>query len=139
MMRFISLPSESCCAQKCHGHGSTRDEAQDLAGRLVGYLYLGLADNIVTLPKARVDAAIVRFYQREHDMHLRIFVNSPTELEMAVIDGQLGMAIGIQPMLTGCGGLSHTLFMGWVWYHCCLWAFVARTILRFDFILSAEY
>lgn len=70
-----------------------RDEAQDLAGRLVGDLYLGLADNIATLPSARIDAAIARFYQREHDMHLHIFVNSPTELELAVIDGQLDLAI----------------------------------------------
>ena len=70
-----------------------RDEAQDLSGRLVGDLYLGLADNIATLPTARIDAAIARFYQREHDMHLHIFVNSPTELELAVIDGQLDMAI----------------------------------------------
>nr|WP_315412726.1 LysR family transcriptional regulator [uncultured Pseudomonas sp.] len=70
-----------------------RDEAQDLAERLVGDLYLGLADNIATLPTARIDAAIARFYAREHDMHLHIFVNSPTELELAVIDGQLDMAI----------------------------------------------
>jgi DNA-binding transcriptional LysR family regulator len=70
-----------------------RDEAQDLSGRLVGDLYLGLADNIATLPTAHIDAAIARFYQREHDMHLHIFVNSPTELELAVIDGQLDVAI----------------------------------------------
>lgn len=70
-----------------------RDEAQELSGRLVGDLYLGLADNIATLPAARIDAAIARFYQREHDMHLHIFVNSPTELELAVIDGQLDLAI----------------------------------------------
>lgn len=70
-----------------------RDQAQHLSGRLVGDLYLGLADNIATLPTARIDAAIARFYQREHDMHLHIFVNSPTELELAVIDGQLDMAI----------------------------------------------
>jgi len=70
-----------------------RDEAQDLAGRLVGDLHVGLADNIATLPTARIDAAIGRFYQREHDMHLHIFVNSPTELELAVIDGQLDLAI----------------------------------------------
>lgn len=70
-----------------------RDEAQELSGRLVGDLYIGLADNIATLPAARIDAAIARFYQREHDMHLHIFVNSPTELELAVIDGQLDLAI----------------------------------------------
>ncbi|WP_420232489.1 LysR family transcriptional regulator [Pseudomonas sp. ABY48] len=70
-----------------------RNEAQDLSGRLVGDLYLGLADNIATLPTARIHAAIARFYQREHDVHLHISVNSPTELEMAVIDGHLDMAI----------------------------------------------
>jgi DNA-binding transcriptional LysR family regulator len=70
-----------------------RDEAQELTGRLVGNLYLGLADNIATLPSAHIDAAIARFHQREHDTHLHIFVNSPTELELAVIDGQLDMAV----------------------------------------------
>lgn len=70
-----------------------RDQAQELTGRLVGNLYLGLADNIATLPTAHIDAAIKRFHQREHDTHLHIFVNSPTELELAVIDGQLDMAV----------------------------------------------
>jgi DNA-binding transcriptional LysR family regulator len=70
-----------------------RDEAQGLSGRLVGDLYLGVADNIATLPTARIDAAIARFYQREPDTHLHIHVNSPTELERAVIDGQLDMAV----------------------------------------------
>nr|BFD42211.1 LysR family transcriptional regulator [Pseudomonas sp. FFPRI_1] len=70
-----------------------QSEAQELSGRLVGDLYLGLADNIATLPAARIDAAIARFYQREHDVHLHVFINSPTELERAVIDGQLDMAI----------------------------------------------
>lgn len=70
-----------------------RDQAQNLSGRLVGDLYLGLADNIATLSTARIDAAIARFYQRDHDMQLHIFVNSPTELEMAVIDGHLDLAI----------------------------------------------
>jgi LysR family transcriptional regulator, transcriptional activator for bauABCD operon len=70
-----------------------RDEAQALSGRLVGDLYLGLADNIATLPAARIDAAIARFYRRDHDLHLHVFVNSPTELEREVIDGQLDLAI----------------------------------------------
>ncbi len=70
-----------------------RDEAQGLSARLVGDLYLGLADNIATLPAAHIDAAIARFYRREHDMRLHIVVNSPTELELAVIDGQLDMAV----------------------------------------------
>ncbi|WP_337153277.1 LysR family transcriptional regulator [Pseudomonas protegens] len=70
-----------------------KSEAQELSGRLVGDLYLGLADNIATLPAARIDAAIARFYRREHDLHLHVFINSPTELERAVIDGQLDLAI----------------------------------------------
>ncbi|MGE8153155.1 LysR family transcriptional regulator [Pseudomonas vancouverensis] len=70
-----------------------RNDAQSLAGRLVGDVYLGLADNIATLPRAHIDAAINRFYQREHDVHLHVFVNSPIELELAVIDGQLDLAV----------------------------------------------
>ncbi|OOV92912.1 LysR family transcriptional regulator [Pseudomonas sp. MF4836] len=70
-----------------------RNEAQELSGRLVGDLYLGLADNIATLPAAHIDAAIARFYRRDQDVHLHVFVNSPTELELAVIDGQLDLAI----------------------------------------------
>ncbi|MEP9315839.1 LysR family transcriptional regulator [Pseudomonas sp. LABIM340] len=73
--------------------GLFRDQAQALSGQLVGELYLGLADNVTTLPQARFDETLAAFHGREHDVQLNLYVNSPTELELAVIDGQLDLAI----------------------------------------------
>lgn len=73
--------------------GLFRDQAQALSGSLVGELYLGLADNVATLPDARFGEALAAFHQRDQDVQLNLFVNSPTELELAVIDGQLDLAI----------------------------------------------
>ncbi len=73
--------------------GLFRDQAQALSGSLVGELYIGLADNVVTLPAARFDETLARFQQRDQDVHINVFVNSPNELELAVIDGQLDLAI----------------------------------------------
>lgn len=73
--------------------GLFRDEAQALSGNLVGDLYVGLADNVATLPDARFGEALARFHQREQDVQLNLYVNSPTELELAVIDGQLDIAV----------------------------------------------
>lgn len=70
-----------------------KEEAQSLSGQLTGDVYVGLADNIVTLASAHIDDAIARFYQRNHSAKLHIFVNSPAELEVAVIDRQLDVAI----------------------------------------------
>lgn len=73
--------------------GLFRDQAQALSGRLVGELYLGLADNLATLPQARFGDALARFQRRDQDVQLNLFVNSPTELELAVIEGELDLAI----------------------------------------------
>lgn len=73
--------------------GLFRDEAQGLSGNLVGDLYVGMADNVATLPQARFGEALARFHQREQDVQLNLYVNSPTELELAVIDGQLDLAV----------------------------------------------
>lgn len=70
-----------------------KDKAQGLTTRLVGDVYIGLADNIVSLPDARIHAALARFYTRQHDVRFHIIVNSPAEMEMAVIDRQLDLAI----------------------------------------------
>lgn len=73
--------------------GLFRDEAQALSGNLVGDLYVGLADNVATLPQARFGEALATFHRREQDVQLNLYVNSPTELELAVIDGQLDLAV----------------------------------------------
>lgn len=69
------------------------DQAGSLSGRLVGDLSLGLADTIVTLPHTRFGEAMAAFYRRDQEVQLNLFVNSPTELELAVIDGQVELAI----------------------------------------------
>jgi DNA-binding transcriptional LysR family regulator len=67
--------------------------AQGLTGQLVGDIYIGLADNISTLPAAKIQEAIRKFYKRSHSVHLHIYINSPAELEVAIIDKQLDIAI----------------------------------------------
>jgi DNA-binding transcriptional LysR family regulator len=68
-------------------------QAGSLSGRLVGDLSLGLADTIVTLPGTRFGAAMGAFFRRDQDVQLNLFVNAPTDLELAVIDGQVELAI----------------------------------------------
>lgn len=68
-------------------------QVRGLSGRLVGDLSIGLLDNIVTHDAARLSQALARFYQRDQDVRLQFFVKSPTELELAVLDGQLHAAI----------------------------------------------
>lgn len=70
------------------------DQVRGLSGRLVGDLSIGLLDNIITLDSARLAQALARFYQRDQDVRLQFFVQSPTELELAVLDGHLHLAIG---------------------------------------------
>jgi len=73
--------------------GLFRDEAQSLSGTLVGDLYVGLADNVATLGQACFEETLATFHRREQDVQLNLFVNSPTELELQVIDGHLDLAI----------------------------------------------
>ncbi len=56
--------------------GLFRDQAQALSGRLVGELYLGLADNLATLPQARFGDALARF-QRCSPRRSRPWSGSP--------------------------------------------------------------
>ena len=68
-------------------------QVRGLSGRLVGDLSIGLLDNIVTHENARLARSLARFYRRDQDVCLQFFVKSPTELELAVLDGQLHAAI----------------------------------------------
>lgn len=69
------------------------DQAGSLSGRLVGDLNLGLADTIVTLPETHFAEAMAAFHRRDQDVQVNLFVNSPDELELGVIDGQIEFAI----------------------------------------------
>lgn len=72
-------------------------EARSLAGRLVGDLRVGLADNIGGNPSAHVDSAIARFRDRAPDVTLHLVVADPDELERRVLSGELHMAASYTP------------------------------------------
>ncbi|KAF1069881.1 MAG: Hca operon transcriptional activator HcaR [Pseudomonas citronellolis] len=73
--------------------GDFRDRMQSLAGRLVGELHLGLADNIATLPGARIHEALARFGARDQDVRLHLMIDASSELERQVLAGDLHLAI----------------------------------------------
>ncbi|MCL6691237.1 LysR family transcriptional regulator [Pseudomonas sp. R3.Fl] len=73
--------------------GDFRDQVQSLAGRLVGELRLGLADNIATLPEARIHEALARFGRRDQEVRLQLSIGSSSELERQVLGGELHLAI----------------------------------------------
>ncbi|MGD8644500.1 MAG: LysR family transcriptional regulator, partial [Chromatiales bacterium] len=68
-------------------------EAQEVAGRLVGELRVGLADNIGGNPSVRLDAALARFRDRAADVTLNLVVDEPQELERRVLGGELHVAV----------------------------------------------
>lgn len=68
-------------------------QVHNISGRLRGELMIGLLDSTLTLPEAKIVEAIRRFYQRNHEVSLHVFIKSPTELEQAIISGGLHAAI----------------------------------------------
>ncbi|CAI0754833.1 LysR family transcriptional regulator [Serratia quinivorans] len=68
-------------------------QVHNLSGRLRGELLIGLLDSTLTLPEAKIIEAIRRFYQRNHEVSLQVFIKSPTELEQETISGELHAAI----------------------------------------------
>lgn len=73
--------------------GDFRDQVQSLAGRLVGELHIGLADNIATLPEARIHNALARFNRRDQAVRLHVLIESSSELERLLLNGRLHLAI----------------------------------------------
>ena len=71
-----------------------RARAGALRGRLVGELQIGVVDNTLTNPACCLAAAIGRFKARDADVHITLHVQSPTELEQAVLDHRLPIAVG---------------------------------------------
>ncbi|MFA7953123.1 LysR family transcriptional regulator [Klebsiella oxytoca] len=64
-----------------------------LSGRLFGQLSIGLLDSTLTLKDACIYQAISRFYRRNQDVNIQLYIKSPTELEQAILDGQIHAAI----------------------------------------------
>jgi len=71
-----------------------RSEVNSLAGRLIGELHVGFIDTIISNDQAQVPRAIAGFRNRNQEVALTLTVGSPVELERAVIDDRMHMAIG---------------------------------------------
>ncbi len=68
-------------------------QVHTLSGRLYGELMIGLLDSTLTLQDAKIVETLRRFYQRNQEVSLQLFIKSPTELEQAILKGQLHAAI----------------------------------------------
>ncbi|MGE4334869.1 MAG: LysR family transcriptional regulator [Pigmentiphaga sp.] len=70
-----------------------RTEVRDLHAGMVGTLAVGMFDKIVSNPQARIGQAIRDFRRRAPEVLLDVTVGTLGELEAAVIDGRLQLAI----------------------------------------------
>nr|WP_251701827.1 LysR family transcriptional regulator [Pseudomonas boanensis] len=72
-------------------------DADVLKQNISGTLNLGIIDTTITDPDSPLPATTQRFVSRGHDVHLSVYVGTPSELEERVLDGRLHLAIGHFP------------------------------------------
>ncbi|MNQ36395.1 HTH-type transcriptional regulator CynR [compost metagenome] len=72
-------------------------DADVLKQHISGTLNLGIIDTTITDPDSPLPATTQRFVARGHDVHLNVYVGTPSELEERVLDGRLHLAIGHFP------------------------------------------
>ncbi|MBP1852005.1 LysR family transcriptional regulator [Rhizobium halophytocola] len=70
-----------------------RSEVGAMRGRLVGELRIGAVDAIVGNEHCRLDEAIAAFNERVPDVHVTLAVVSPNQIENAVLNRQIEIAI----------------------------------------------
>lgn len=73
---------------------SFRTEMGAVTGRLSGALRIGVVDNTISNPDSRLPQAIARFLERDNDLHVTLHIAAPGELERALLDRRLQLAIG---------------------------------------------
>lgn len=72
-----------------------RTEVGAMRGELVGELSLALIDNWITETGAPFAGALAAFKDRGRQVHLNIHTLPPDEIERAVLDGRVGLGIGV--------------------------------------------
>jgi DNA-binding transcriptional LysR family regulator len=77
---------------KAHEH--FQNVTQELKGRLSGFLNIGVIDNVVTDPNCPVIPAIQRMNARSDEVVIRLDIMLPNELERAVMETSVDLAIG---------------------------------------------
>jgi LysR family transcriptional regulator, transcriptional activator for bauABCD operon len=75
-------------------HEAFRAKIGDLGGRLTGELQIGIVDNTLSNSDCRLAEAIGRFHRRDNDVQVTLHILGPRELERAVLDGRIQLAIG---------------------------------------------
>jgi DNA-binding transcriptional LysR family regulator len=83
-----------------------RSKASELGDRLHGALRIGMLDSMSTATGLSVAGVIRRFRRRATDVHLTMIVAPPPELETALIEDQIDVAVG--PFAQPRPGLEYT-------------------------------
>ena len=67
---------------------------EELRGRLTGELHIGAVDNVVTNPDFALSEAIANFERRHGEVHIRLHIQTPAQVESAVVDGRYQIGVG---------------------------------------------
>jgi len=86
-------------------HDDFQAEIGTLRGKLLGNLHIGIMDNTITNPKARIHQTIARFMRRDHAVHITLDTSEPAMLERGLLDGKLH--IGIAAFYHHVSGLNY--------------------------------
>lgn len=74
-------------------HRSFQTSVADLRGETVGILRLGIVDNTITNPDARIREALGRVAQAAEGIQIAITIDEPVSLERALLEGRADAAI----------------------------------------------
>ena len=74
-------------------HEDFQAEIGTLRGQLLGNLHIGIMDNTVTNPKARIHQAIARYMRRDNSVHISLDIFEPAALERGLLDGKLHIGV----------------------------------------------
>lgn len=77
---------------KAHEH--FQNVTQELKGRLSGFLNIGIIDNVITDSNCPIISAIEMMNRRTNEVVIRLEIKRPSELEQAVMEMEVDLAIG---------------------------------------------
>jgi DNA-binding transcriptional LysR family regulator len=70
-----------------------RKQAGELRGQITGLFRLGVVDQLADHPDCHLDKALAAFGKTAPDVHIKIFVLPPNQIEQALLSGQIEAAI----------------------------------------------
>lgn len=72
---------------------SFRKQAGELRGQITGLLRLGVVDQLADHPDCHLDKALAAFGRTAPDVHIKLMVIPPNQIEQALLSGQIEAAI----------------------------------------------